>query len=200
MTVDMQKAIPMPKTPVKDYYFSRKLVVFNETFAEPGKNSKATCFIWHEGEAGRCAFNITSTYMEFARHNRNANSIILYCDHCSSQNKCWILYSAMPRIVNNTQTTTQDITFNYFEAGHSFMSADSVHGSIQGKINTYSTLGDITDYVNVIKEERKRVICELLDHQSMRLFSQENKKIPLYLKNVKVVQYRRGSTSMFVTK
>ena len=61
VTVDMQKGISMPKTPINDYYFSRKLVLFNETFPEPGKNGKATCYIWHEGEAGRRAFNITST-------------------------------------------------------------------------------------------------------------------------------------------
>ena len=83
VTVDMQKGISMPKTPIKDYYFSRKLVLFNETFSEPGKNGKATCYIWHEGEAGSRAFNITSTYMEFARQNRDAKSIIYYCDNCS---------------------------------------------------------------------------------------------------------------------
>ena len=131
--------------------------------------------------------------MEFARQNRDAKSIIYYCDNCSSQNKCWILYSAMPRIVNDTQSATHDITFNYFEAGHSYKSADSVHGSIQRKLNTCTILGDPTDYVNVIKEARKDVTCRPLDHRDMRIFSQENKKIPVHVKDLKVVQFRRGA-------
>ena len=60
-TVDMQKALCMPKMPTNDYYFSRKLVLFIETFASPGKNAPATCILWHEGEAGRKKSSFTQT-------------------------------------------------------------------------------------------------------------------------------------------
>ena len=35
VTTDMQKTILAPKLDIKDVYFSRKLVIFNETFAQP---------------------------------------------------------------------------------------------------------------------------------------------------------------------
>ena len=49
-TVDMQKSLCMPKIPTKDYFFSRKVVLFNETFASPGKDAPAMAVLWHEGE------------------------------------------------------------------------------------------------------------------------------------------------------
>jgi hypothetical protein len=33
VTMDLQKALLMPKVPTKDSYFSKKFVLFNETFA-----------------------------------------------------------------------------------------------------------------------------------------------------------------------
>lgn len=44
-TADMQKPICMLKLPTEDYYFSRKLVLFNETFVSPGKNEPVFCVV-----------------------------------------------------------------------------------------------------------------------------------------------------------
>ena len=142
---------------------------------------------------------MTSSYCEFARRNRDAKSIIFYCDNCSSQNKCWVLFSSMPRIVNDPTTATKDITFKYFEPGHSFMMADSVHGNIQSKLSSCSTIGDLTDYVKVIGDARNDLTCVMfIDHTSMQKFCQENKKVPFLLKDVKVAEFRRGSLNVFV--
>lgn len=43
-TVDIQKVITMPKLGTKDFFFSRKLVLFNENFAELGKNKPAILY------------------------------------------------------------------------------------------------------------------------------------------------------------
>ncbi|KAL4720212.1 hypothetical protein ACJJTC_018658 [Scirpophaga incertulas] len=59
-TAYMQKVILMPKLTVKECFFSRKLVLFNETFVSPGKNQPAYCILWHEGESGRNAYNVAS--------------------------------------------------------------------------------------------------------------------------------------------
>ena len=196
-SVDMQKGISMPKLPVKEYYFSRKLVLFNETFASPGKNTTTTCFLWHEASAGRKAFNITSTYLHFCKKYRDASKIIFYGDNCSSQNKCWILFSAMTRIINDPSTATEVILFKYFEPGHSFMPADSVHGNIQTKLSKCSYLGDMADYIKQIEGSRKNMSCIQLDHTSMKLFSHDCKKVPVLLKTMKIVEFRRGSLKMY---
>ncbi|CAH0403849.1 unnamed protein product [Chilo suppressalis] len=66
-TVDMQKVICMPLLNSKDYFFSRKLILFNESFVPPGKDKDAACVIWHEGESGRKVYNIASTYVYVLR-------------------------------------------------------------------------------------------------------------------------------------
>ena len=141
-TVDMQKAITIPKVPTKANFFSRKIVVFNETFASPGKNAPT---VWHKGEAGRKAHNICSSYLEFIKVNRDKEEVIFYADNCSSQNKNWTLLSAFPRIVNDPTLGTKSLTIKYLEPGHTFMAADSVHGSIASKMNSRTTICDFTD-------------------------------------------------------
>ena len=197
-TVDMQKALLMPKMPNKDYYFSRKLVLFNETFAKPGKvDTSSTTVLWHEGEAGRKAHNIASSYFAFLQSNRDLDNVILYTDNCSSQNKNWILFSALPRIVNSYSLNIQTITIKYLEAGHTFMAADSVHAAITRKMAKHSTLLDLQDYTEVIQSSRKGITTLSLDHNDMVMFENETRKTNLRLKDVKSVQFRKGSLSLF---
>ena len=76
-TTDMQKAITLPKMPTKDHFFSRKLVIFNQTFATPGKNKDCTCVLWHEEQAGRKAWNVANAYVEFIKMHRDKERHIL---------------------------------------------------------------------------------------------------------------------------
>ena len=200
-TVDLQKAITMPKVPTKEHFFSRKVVVFNETFACPQKNGPVLCVVWHEAEAGRKAFNITSAFLSFIRHNRDKGEIIMFCDNCSSQNKCWPLFSALVRIVNDPSLGTQCITLKYLEKGHTFMQADSVHGSIGKKMNSHESIYDFKDFVEVIKSSRKAMECLTLDHKSMYQFENESKKMKGFLlSEVRVASFRRGSVCLYCKK
>lgn len=65
VSVDMQKVIQIPKLTIKDAFFSRKLNVFNETFAPIDSKGKSVCVLWHEGQSGRKASNIATAYIEF---------------------------------------------------------------------------------------------------------------------------------------
>lgn len=78
----------MPQLVTKAYYFSRKLVLFNETFAQPGKNKRAVCVLWHEGESGRKAYNIASAYINFLlKYCRDLKHVYFSVDNCNAQNK-----------------------------------------------------------------------------------------------------------------
>ena len=196
-TVDMQKTICMPKLPTKDYYFSRKLVLFNETFASPGKDAPAVAVLWHEGEAGRKAYNVASAYLTFLRFNRDIQEVILFADNCSAQNKNWTLFSAFPRMVNNPSIGITCISLKYLEPGHTFMAADSVHGSITTKLKSKSEVYDFQDYIELIEKSRKQLKCATIDHKQMFLFEHQANKTSVLLKDIKVVQFRRGSIQMF---
>ena len=50
---------------MEGYYFSRKLVLFNETFSTPGENGEAVCVLWHECEGGQSAADVSSSYLQY---------------------------------------------------------------------------------------------------------------------------------------
>lgn len=148
-----------------------------------------------EAEAGRQAYNICSSYIEFIQQNRDKEEIILYADNCTSQNKNWTLFSSMPRIINDPSVGANSITIKYFEPGHTFMAADAVHGSIATKMNRQTAIYDFTDMVNLIVNSRINVKCAVIDHNCMYLFENRAKKLNLALRDIKVVQFRRGSSN-----
>ena len=164
-----------------------------------------------EAEAGRQAYNICSSYIEFIQQNRDKEEIILYADNCTSQNKNWTLFSSMPRIINDPSVGANSITIKYFEPGHTFMAADAVHGSIATKMNRQTAIYDFTDMVNlivnsrinvkcavidhIIVNSRINVKCAVIDHNCMYLFENRAKKLNLALRDIKVVQFRRGSSN-----
>ena len=94
-------------------FFSRKVVLFNETFASPSKNGQAICILWHEAEAGRKASNVASSYVRFMRENRDKEDILIFSDNCTSQNKSWVFFSALPRVVNDPTVAIQKVTVKY---------------------------------------------------------------------------------------
>ena len=100
-------------------------------------------------------------------------------------------------MVNDPSVGINCVTLKYLEPGHTFMAADSVHGSITTKLKSKSTIYDFQDYVEVIESSRKQLKCATIDHTQMFMFEHQAKKTPILLKNVKVVQFRRGSEKMF---
>lgn len=64
----------------------------------------------------------------------NIKHLIIKCDNSTSQNKNWLLFSNMIRFINDPYINLESITFDYYEAGHSYQAADSVHASISKKI------------------------------------------------------------------
>lgn len=128
-TVDMQKIFIIPKMTIKNSYFVSRLVVMNETFAAI-HNGNNICVLWHEAINGRCASEIASTYFNIIKNSGSeVNKFTFWADNCSAQNKNWILFSSFV-LITNEDWGPETITIKYFEPGHSFMKADSVHGKI----------------------------------------------------------------------
>lgn len=202
-TADMQKVILMPEMDIKDYFFSRKLVLFNETFAPPaGIVTPPKCVIWHEGECGRKAFNIANSYIAYLQNESKFTSAVkatIFVDNCNSQNKNWTLYSALVRFVNDNETNFTSVDIKYFEPGHTYMAADSVHGSIGKALRRQANIYDFQDYLELITASRGSMEAIVLDHSKQIVFESESKqRIPgVLLRNIRVVQFRRGSFSLY---
>ncbi|KAI5632050.1 hypothetical protein NE865_15233 [Phthorimaea operculella] len=204
-TADMQKVILMPKLTLKDCYFSRKLVLINETFASPGKNEPAYCVVWHEGEGGRGATNVASAYINFfTKYCRDLKSAIAYVDNCAAQNQNRILFSALLRLVNSPALTNlETIKIVYLEPGHTYMAADTIHANISMKLSRSKNIYDKDDFIEKIKESRKNMNVLELTHVDMFVFTDDLKgKFPkdYNISALKVVEFRRGTTSIFLKK
>lgn len=114
VSVDMQKVLLLPKLSIKEAFFSRKLVLFNETFCDVSKNGEAVCVLWHEGDAGRKAKNITTTYIHYVfKFCRDFEEIILFADNCNAQNKNRLLLCALVRLVNDARIKAKTITIKW---------------------------------------------------------------------------------------
>jgi len=137
-SVDLQKDIMLPRIKgCKTVLFTKRLVVFHETFAIVGSESKQKTkrknisVIWHEGCAGRKAKEIASTIKVAIERERDMKHLTYWMDNCSSENKNKTLFTSLISVVNDPALAVEDITLKYFEPGHTFMSADSVHHGVE---------------------------------------------------------------------
>lgn len=134
---DMEKVIMLPRLEMfKQAIFTPRLSVYNETFAPLGgiqnnpQSTKPVAVLWHEAISGRCKEDIVSTFYKFFIEKRDVEEHVLWLDNCSSQNKNWTLFSFLIYIINSDLIKATKIQLNFFEPGHTFMSADSFHHQV----------------------------------------------------------------------
>ncbi|KAL3266636.1 hypothetical protein HHI36_010799 [Cryptolaemus montrouzieri] len=129
----MQKILIIPEMMTKNSFFISRLICFNETFASLRNHGQNVCVLWHEAIMGRNSSDVVCAYYNFMKFlGENVKNIVLWADNCAAQNKNWTLFIACSILVDE-EWGPETITFKIFEAGHSFMKADSVHGLIGKK-------------------------------------------------------------------
>lgn len=105
--------------------------------------------------------------------------------------------------MNLTNNEIEDVTIKYFEAGHSFMSADSVHHELE---MTRQPKGNVFDYQHleqVVKESNGgRMDVISIQNSDVRNWRARQSQAKLkqpgrpMLNNVCIVQFRRNSRMM----
>ena len=193
--VDMQKIIMLPKMNVKEHFFVSRLAVFNETFASLS-NDDDLCVLWHEGLSGRDASDVTSAYYKIISKLTNVDKFLFWADNCSAQNKNWTLFSGLSSIVNSP-SGPQEIRIKYFEPGHTFMRADSVHGSIGKAMRREEQILDWEDFTKLVNSSStKSTVVELTEFYKVDDYHrQPTKKFPIpLLKDVREAKFEKGST------
>lgn len=178
-------------------------MVFNETFASLQLDENI-CIVWHEALRGRTATDIASAYYNLIKNSDSQISeFIFWVDNCSAQNKNWTLYSSFVTFVN-AEWGPATITLKYFEPGHSFMAADSVHGNISVEMKRHENIYDFDQLVNIIEKSSRKTKCVVLNFSDFFLFQdgcrqRKNSNIPL-LESVRIIQFRKGSKNFFYKK
>lgn len=161
LTMDMQSVLLCPKLLVSEQYYKTKLALHNFSFYV--KNTKdVRLYVWHEGEGGVSANNITSCIIHFLKNNcLSYKKVILISDGCTYQNKNKVLSSAL---ANLNTTTGIEIEQLILEKGHTMMEVDSVHSTLEMKFKPpiYTPM----DYITRMRQARPSQPYEVnhLDH------------------------------------
>ena len=120
-------------------------------------------------------------------------------DNCGPQNKNWTSYSGLVAMVNNSCTSLETITLKYFDAGHTYMSADSFHHLVEKEAKMYN-LYDFQDFLTYFSNVATAVNMnpQGFHKWEKQLSEGKNSKAtgPMLGKFVEA-QFRSGSTDLF---
>lgn len=208
-SVDLKKVMMLPRIHgVKTAEFTKRISAFHETFASMGKKSSSKknsiSVIWHKGIAGRKAEEVASAFVTALNMEWDVKHVIYWVGNCTAQNKNWCLLTTLVTVVNDPRNPLEDITLKYFERGHTFMSADSIHHGVEKEMRKRpeGAVLDFEDFKNVIASSNSGKV-DVVEIQSRDILAwraghslAKLKKAP-NLSNMTVIQLRRGSREMF---
>lgn len=206
-SADLEKVIMLPRVDTfKKVIFTKRLSLYNESFVPLGKKSPVNPFavLWHEGISGRNQEDIISAFYAFLKKQRDLKSITIWLDNCSSQNKNWALLSFLVYIINSSDINAENIIINYFEPGHTFMSADSFHHQVELSLKKQGKTYDFPDFVDAVAQANKGKAdvksMEFQDFFNWKSFvsQQKLKQQPnrVYLTDIVQITARRGEFSL----
>jgi hypothetical protein len=199
VSADMQKTLQIPK--LKKNYFCEKLSVYNMTFAQLGINGESICVLSHEEQINKNSSDIFNHYLKFFFSDlcQNSDNLVIKCDNCCSQQKSWLFLTSLILIVNGPEFRPKSIEIDYYETGHSFQAADSVHSNISTKMKEFDNIYSYNHLISIIKTSRKNLKLELLKYNEMYVFKDlSKKKKPFNLKKLKSIKFIKGSSKLFV--
>ena len=195
-TADMQKVILLPKMTTKEHFFVSRLVVFNETFASM-QNDGDYVILWHEGIAGRKASDVASSYIKCI-NLCGKQHVVIWADNCAGQNKNWCLYWALCWCVNQPWGPSS-VTIKYLERGHTYMRADSIHGSIGKRMKKCPEICNFPEFVDVCDKAAAKIKPIAMHHTDFYQFTDETrsrntKKVTMpKLASICVAKFVKGS-------
>ena len=207
---DLQKVKMLPEIPgVKTAVFTQRIAAYNESFSRLGESSgrKSVAVIWHQGLMGRNDEDVASAFVRIISQPdmQEYPELVLWLDNCSVQNKNWTLYTTMVGFLSQLRddTALKTITFKYFEAGHTFMSADSFHALAEKSFKKAVNLYDFNDYECALRTAGITVPMKPDDFKDLKSGlsqSAASRSSRPLLADVYVVQFRNDSQSMFFKK
>lgn len=203
-SVDSEKVIMLPRMDqFKDVIFTKRLSVYNEDFVPISSLNSAhpiVAAIWHEAIGGRKQEHIISTYYQFFLELRDKKHIVLWLDNCGGQNKNWALLTFLVFLINSNQVETLTIEIFYFEAGHTFMSADSFHHMVEKSMKGMKNVYDFRDFKKCVSKASTNVTVvdmtpeKFFEWKSFKSITKiENMTKKCLLPEVKHLRATRGS-------
>lgn len=166
------------------------------------KRKNGFCFLWNETEGGLSSNEFSSIIIYFLQkyvinsNIRNLDSIILYIDGCTYQNRNSTLSNALLNLSINSNVT---IIQKFLQRGHTQMEVDSMHSTIERKVRN-KKINVPVDYISICKSAciKSPYTVEYLTHNFFKSFSSlnfcksirpGNKKADTVVTNLKAIKY-----------
>ncbi|RUS71879.1 hypothetical protein EGW08_020353 [Elysia chlorotica] len=161
---DMENVITLPRANVSNFFYKRKLSVYNLTI-HSSLDKIVYCCMWNETESGRGGNTIASALLKglesFIESHPEVTKITLWSDSCVPQNRNSIMSYALLSFMKKHQHI-QEITQKYSESGHSLIQeVDSAHSAIERhlrKCEVYSPVGLIRQLIAVRREPKMKIL------------------------------------------
>ena len=86
-------------------------------------------------------------------------NVVIWLDNCSGQNKNWTLLTTLACLMGERESGLEGdktVTLKFFEAGHTFMAADSFHARVEKEFRKMKNIYDFSDYISCV---RRAGIC-----------------------------------------
>ena len=189
---------------VKTAVFTQRYAAYNETFSELGRG-KSFGVLWHQAMMGRNDEDITSAFMKILQSpdvNKHPH-IVIWLDNCSGQNKNWTIFTTLACFmgeVDESCASLKSVTLKYFEAGHTFMAADSFHARVEKQFRKKKNIFDFNDYLYCVREAGQAIELtanDFKDWKSGLSQSKASKDSRPLLEDVSMVQFKVGQTNMY---
>lgn len=133
---------------------------------------------------------------------RDVDSFDLWMDNCTSQNKNWCLFGLLVQLVNSTMINANTINFNFFEPGHTFMSADSFHHLVETAMKN-KKIWDFDDFKGAVNRAHRHAHAIEIRISDFKLIEDVSsiqriaKNIPRpYVDKMMRIKFTRGMYSM----
>ena len=149
---------------------------------------------------GHSSPEIASSFHAAITKERSTSIFIYWADNRMALNKNWILFSCLIILVNSSKTNVHDVTIKYFEPGHTFMSADSVHAGVEKEMQKApsGSIYDFQDFVEIIKQSNsgKMDVLEANNETFLNWTKQQAtaklKQLNFTLKDIVCVKFVQG--------
>lgn len=152
---DLQKVLPLPKTPIQEAYYSRQLSMY--VFCCVGMDSRNPMFFtWTEDQASRGALEIGSAlinYLDSLMPNLPSSATLfrLFCDGCGGQNKNSFIVHALMNWISGAPLNIKEIQVYFPVRGHSFLPADRTFGRVEKDLRKEDTIITKEKYLEIYK-------------------------------------------------
>lgn len=175
LTFDLEKTLPLPRIPTNIVFYKRQLWVYNAG-VHSGSENRGYCYVWAEGTAGRGSQEVGSCLMKHINEKHVSSKVkhlILWSDSCGGQNRNIKLTLMLKSILHSSEHLT-DITLKFLYTGHSFLPNDSDFSDIESALKHQQRMYLPSDYINVMKNCRKKQPLVVTEMSSKDFFGIAN--------------------------